>query len=259
MNRRAATAAGALLLPLAIVASAATFTDTSIKETGEAATPTETLPLSPTERTRAHAWDLSETQWRRYRQLMQGIRGSISPATISPIEVLGIHARSDEERRQYAEQWARLMREDVDRILRFQHAYDAAGRRLYPNESLIDPARLPGRSLNSDLLRPTDRVLLFLRSDCLGCDRLLRRLLGHIDRIAGVDIYLTDLDAGDDEAVRAWASQHQIRPEWVHRRQVTLNHDAGALGRLTQGQGETPYLLRRRGNALVPLAASDLW
>jgi integrating conjugative element protein (TIGR03759 family) len=246
------------LLFASTAVSAAALTDTPARETDVTVTPTDTLPLSPTERTQARAWELSDTQWRRYRQLMQGIRGSVSPDTISPIEVLGIHARSDDERRQYAEQWVRLMREDVDRILKFQHAYDAAGRRLYPNEPLIDPARLPGRSLNPDLLRPTDRVLLFLRSDCLSCDRVLRRLLGRIDRIAGVDIYLTDLDAGDDGAVRTWASQHQIRPEWVRRRQVTLNHDAGALGRLTQGQGETPYLLRRRGNALVPLAASDL-
>lgn len=234
MSKRPAAAVGVCLLLVSASVSAAELTDTSIKETGVTVTPTDALPLSPTERTRARAWGLSETQWRRYRQLMQGIRGSISPATISPIEVLGIHARSDTERWQYAERWARLMRKDVNRILAFQRAYDAAGRRLYPNEPLIDPERLPGRSLHPDRLRPGDRVLLFLRSDCLSCDRLLRRLLGRIDRIAGIDIYLTDLEAGDDEAVRHWASQHQIRPEWVRRRQVTLNRDAGALGRLTQ-------------------------
>ena len=34
--------------------------------------------------------------------------------------------------------WARAMHEDADRILAFQHAYDAASKRLYPNEPLID-------------------------------------------------------------------------------------------------------------------------
>jgi len=258
MSRRSTITTSVFLLLTSTAVSAAKLTDMPLKGVGVTATPIETLPLSPTERTKAHAWNLSETQWRRYRQLMQGIRGSISPATLSPIEVLGIHARSDDERRQYAEQWVRLMREDVDRILEFQHAYDEAGKRLYPDEALIDPERLPGRSLNPGLLRPRDRVLLFLRNDCPTCDRLLRKLLGHIDRIAGIDIYLTDLATGDDEAVRHWASSHQIQPEWVRSRRVTLNHDAGALEKLTQGQGEPPYLLRRRGKDLLPLAVSDL-
>ena len=84
--------------------------------------------------------------WRRYKQLMQGIRGSISPATISPIEVLGIHARDDAERQRYAEVWAHAMYEDAGRILAFQRAYDAATKRLYPNMSLIDISRLPGKT-----------------------------------------------------------------------------------------------------------------
>ena len=63
-------------------------------------------PLSPTDKARATIWDLSDTEWRRYRSLMDGIRGSISPATLSPIEVLGIHARDEAERRRYAERWA---------------------------------------------------------------------------------------------------------------------------------------------------------
>jgi len=100
-------------------------------------------PLSPTEKARATTWNLSDTEWRRYRSLMDGIRGSISPATLSPIEVLGIHARDEAERRRYAERWARLMREDAERILAFQHAYDQAWQRLFPAEPLIDLARLP--------------------------------------------------------------------------------------------------------------------
>ena len=47
------------------------------------------------------------------------------------------------ERRRYAERWARMMRDDAERILAFQHAYDQAWRRLFPAEPLIDPAQLP--------------------------------------------------------------------------------------------------------------------
>ena len=76
-----------------------------------------TTPLSPVEKTRAEAWDLSDIEWQRYRALMEGIRGSISPATLSPIEVLGIHARDEGERRRYAERWARLRAAQGDRLL----------------------------------------------------------------------------------------------------------------------------------------------
>ncbi len=54
-----------------------------------------TTPLSALETARAEAWKLSQTEWRRYRSLMEGVRGSISPSTLSPIEVLGIHARDE--------------------------------------------------------------------------------------------------------------------------------------------------------------------
>jgi len=37
-------------------------------------------------------WGLSSAEYARYEELMKGIRGSISPKTISPLEVLGIHA-----------------------------------------------------------------------------------------------------------------------------------------------------------------------
>ena len=101
-------------------------------------------------------------------------------------------------------------------------------------------------------------MLFFTRPDCFHCDRLLARLLNRIDEVAGIDIYLADIDAGDEVAVRAWASERGIRPEWVKRRKVTLNFDAGALDRLTGGQALVPVLMRRRGEHIEPLSASAL-
>ncbi len=217
-----------------------------------------TTPLSPVEKTRAEAWDLSDIEWQRYRALMEGIRGSISPATLSPIEVLGIHARDEGERRRYAERWARRMRDDAERILAFQHADDRAWKRLFPSDRVIDPARLPDGETDDVTLQPTDRVLFFTRPDCASCDALLRRLLKRVDTLAGVDIYLLGLPTNDDKAVRDWAEQQAIEPRWVRSRQVTLNHDGGALSQLTQGQGAVPTMLRRRDDVLTVLSPSVL-
>ncbi len=247
-----------LALVISIPAFAMEVSGTQVKESNTSVSATDENTLTSSDRARSRLWELSETEWRRYKQLMQGIRGSISPPTISPIEVLGIHARDQDERRRYAEMWARAMREDVSRILAFQHAYDEAGKRLYPNEQLIDINRLPGRVDTTSSLQPGDRVLFFTRPDCPACDALLVKLLKRIDAVTGIDIYITGVKSGDDQAVRDWAAGHAIKPEWVRSRRVTLNHEAGVLEKLTQGKGKIPYILRRQGKDLSVLRASEL-
>jgi integrating conjugative element protein (TIGR03759 family) len=251
-----------IILSIALLASnpvcAIELSNTQVRQTGHGESSIETNTLSATDLARARLWDLSEMEWHRYKQLMQGIRGSISPSTISPIEVLGIHARDEAERQRYAEVWARAMREDVERILMFQRAYDAAGKHLYPNEPLIDVDRLPGKAEETSALQSTDRLLFFARTECPACDMLVGKLLHRIDEVSGIDIYLLGLAPGDDASVRDWATGHQVDPEWVRSRRLTLNHDGGALASLTGGQGASPYILRRRGTDVSRLRASDL-
>jgi integrating conjugative element protein (TIGR03759 family) len=239
-------------------AYATDISKTKVKQTGRGESSMEANELSAADLSHARIWELSEVEWHRYKQLMQGVRGSISPATISPIEVLGIHARDEAERQRYAEAWVRAMYEDAGRILAFQHAYDAAIKRLYPNEPLIDIDRLSEKTQKKNPFQSTDRLLFFTRPDCPACDVLMTKLLKKIDDVSGIDIYLTDVAPGNDGAVRDWASHHQIDPEWVRSRRITLNHDGGALDELTSGQGEVPYVLHRQGEDLFQLRASDL-
>ena len=151
-----------------------------------------------------------------------------------------------------------LMHEDAERILAFQRAYDIAAKRLYSNEPLIDVTRLPEMTEDTVPLQSGDRLLFFTRPECPACDVLMNRLLKKIDVVSGIDIYLRDVAPGDDAAVRAWASTHRIEPDWVRSRRITLNHDAGALDRLTHGQGDIPSVFRRRGEDVIPLRAADL-
>jgi len=258
MSSRFRFPAVGLVLAMSLPVYAGNVASTLTTETGKETSTSERSVLSESERTHARTWNLSETEWQRYRQLMQGIRGSISPGTISPIEVLGIHARDEAERQRYADAWAHAMHEDVDRILAFQHAYDAAGKRLYSNEPLIDVDQLPAKAEATSVFQSIDRLLFFARPACPVCDALMNKLLKRIDEVSGIDIYLLGLAPGDDAAVRTWASTHRIDPEWVRSRRVTLNHDAGALGKLTGGEGQVPYLMRRRGEDVSQLRASDL-
>ena len=218
---------------------------------------------------RAQQWDLEAGEWERYRSLLQGIRGSISPATLSPVEVLGIHARNAGERRLYAEQWARMMREDAARILAFQLAYDEAQRRLFPGEDLIDEAVLVAVAARSvpdardTAWQPGDRVLLFAATDCPDCDAVLTRLLGQLSRLEGIDLYLMDVSVGEEPRIREWARARKIDPALVSDERLTLNINGGALEQVIAQTGQPatslPMLVLRRGKQLLPLQSADAW
>lgn len=214
---------------------------------------------------RVEQWALDDTEWQRYQTLLQGIRGSVSPVTLSPIEVLGIHARTDEERQRYAERWAVMMREDAERILAFQRAYDEASRRLFPSSVLIDPQHLSHARPVIDAAsqftwQASDRVLFFADTQCPACDAVLERLVSQLDHFSGIDLYLTDVANGEEERIRDWAASQRIDPHWVSQHKITLNIDAGALDQVTAHTGLShhpmPTLILRRDDRLRPLPVS---
>jgi integrating conjugative element protein (TIGR03759 family) len=198
-------------------------------------------------------WGLDETEWKRYQSLMTGIRASISPATLSPIEVLGIHATSEAERDKYAKQFAQMMRDDTERVLAFQRAYDRAWQTLNPSGLIFDASRLPLQSPIQDGTRPGDRLLLFVPiQDCAACRERLAAALEGRRAGAHLDIYLTG-DASDD-AIRAWAKTSGIDPADVNARRTTLNHERGELAHIAGGAAP-PVLARIRNNETLLLQA----
>ncbi|WP_404299140.1 integrating conjugative element protein [Alicycliphilus denitrificans] len=99
--------------------------------------------LDDTERHIQQMWGLSNDEMRRAKILAQGPRANFSVERISPLEILGIHARSDAERRQYAERLARIFHADVERSIAWDREMQAAMARLYPNEPMVSYDGLP--------------------------------------------------------------------------------------------------------------------
>ncbi|MBD9357349.1 TIGR03759 family integrating conjugative element protein [Methylomonas albis] len=204
---------------------------------------------------RREQWSLSTDEWNRYKSLMQGIRGSISPASISPIEVLGTHARDDQERKRYAEIWARMRHEDAERILVFQQAYAEAFQRLYPNELLVDLRRLkfPGQQA----LDSGERLLVFLKSKhCPACESLVQRLLRQpAFQTQRIDLYFVDTQPQrDDGLIQQWAKQQHIDNDRIRQGLLTLNHDQGNYFKVTQQLvGTMPQVFKLKGQTLEAL------
>ena len=225
--------------------------DTEISDTG----------IDETGRLHLEQWNLAPQEYLRYKSLMAGPRGSFSVPNISPLEVLGIHARTSRERREYADRLVRLQYEDTERVLAFEREVQAAWRRL--GKPMFDPARFsPGPTANrgfsgivSTAIHRKQRLALFVASrDCPACLYLTRQL-ADLPELPGLDVYVTDTD--DDDAIRDFARQAGIPKAAVSERRITLNRGAALAGifQLDLDGAGLPMLFLRDGDRLVPATA----
>ncbi|CFQ34427.1 TIGR03759 family integrating conjugative element protein [Yersinia bercovieri] len=183
----------------------------------------------------AQQWGLTTEEWQRYQQLRQGRRGILSPG-LDPITMLGVEARSEEERRYYAELSVRLDFQRVEAELAFQREVNFAWERAYPD---ILPVQVAGGNLGQG----SHRLALFIRTDCgTPCENKVASLLASLRPL---DIYLVGSN-GKDETVRTWARKLAIPVERVKAKTVTLNHDRGQW--IKFGQGRMPVVLQQGEN-----------
>ncbi len=191
------------------------------------------------EQRRAEAWGLKREEWTRYRELMHGPLGIYSP-NLDPLTALGIEARSEEERKRYAQLQARMEGVRVEKLFAYQRAYDEAWKELHPNLPRVRLTQLgepqhgvPGSANDA-------RIAVFVKAECPACDT---RVLALQAVGRPFDLYMVGT-RGDDGAIRAWASRIGIDPKKVHARTITLNHDAGRWLQVGDG-GALPALLRQ--------------
>ncbi|WP_292404220.1 MULTISPECIES: TIGR03759 family integrating conjugative element protein [unclassified Methylophaga] len=194
-------------------------------------------------------WGLSESEYARYEELMEGVRGSISPDTISPLEVLGIHAQNEAERKKYARLWADMMEQDTERVLAFQRAYDEAWRDK-GNKPLIDieqirsqlpsvPETTPQQLSNTT----TKRTLIATKlTDCEACDKKIQQLLTMmlVDQSLHLDVYFSDSSDKENSVIRQWAMENRIDAELLRNRRITLNHGQALMKQYQLDEGQLP-------------------
>lgn len=190
-----------------------------------------TAPTAATEERSARDWGLQPEEWTRYRRLMQGPVGIYSP-NLDPLTALGMEARSDTERRHYAELQVQAEARRVEKVLAYQRAYDDAWKRLHPGLQVVNLPDTEGSGAPG-------RLAVFVKEHCPACEAQVQQLQSAGDAF---DLYLVG-SREDDSRVRAWASQVGIDPAKVRARTITLNHDAGRW--LSIGlPGELPAVVR---------------
>ncbi|SDC41571.1 integrating conjugative element protein, PFL_4693 family [Paracidovorax valerianellae] len=208
----------------------------------------ESRPLDQArdEERQAREWNLRAEEWSRYRALMQGPLGTYSPG-LDPLTALGIEARSDEERRRYAELQVQAEARRVEKTLSYQRAYDAAWQRLHPGQERVNLQGVQGVQADTSKdgmpgAAEPGRIAVFVKDGCAPCNQRALQL-----QAAGTafDLYVVG-SRGDDERIRRWATQAGIDPARVRARTITLNHDGGRW--LSLGlPGDLPAVVREVG------------
>lgn len=190
----------------------------------------------------ANEWGLSAEEWARYDEIMDGPLGVYSP-NLDPLTALGIEARSDAERRRYAELQVRAESRRVEKLLTYQRAYDQAWQRLQPGVqrvNLPDAAKGTGRQVMGSAMGGSGRTAVFVRDNCPSCEQVVRRLQNSG---TSFDVYMVG-SRSDDSRIRTWAQRAGVEPAKVRDRAITLNHDGGRW--MTLGvSGDLPAVVRR--------------
>ncbi len=243
------------LIPLLFLTQAV-FAEPGATNSQPSSTSTTKTQLLASERAVAETWGLDVEEWQRYRHLQQGIRGSISPSTLSPIEVLGIHARDAAERRHYAELWARAMHDDAERVLAFQHAYDAAFKRLYSNQPMIDLAKLANQEVPPARFGAADRLILITSLNCPSCDTVFEKLRTHIDKVEGIDVFVVG-EGAELAAIRDWVRTNNINASWLRSRRLTVNKGTEGI-ELAGGVPTPPAIYRLTNGSIEQVAYAEL-
>jgi len=184
----------------------------------------------------ARDWGLRTEEWARYEELMDGPLGIYSP-NLDPLSALGVEARSDEERRRYAELQVQAEARRVEKLLAYQRAYDDAWQRLHPG---LQRVNLPDATPSGMSIAGSGRMAIFVKDECATCGLLVQRLQAASTEF---DLYMVG-SRQDDARIRDLAKRMQIDPVRVRRGTITLNHDGGRW--LSLGlPGDLPAVVRQ--------------
>ncbi|RMO79210.1 hypothetical protein ALQ33_01870 [Pseudomonas syringae pv. philadelphi] len=235
-NLRMFTLVGITLLTQVGLANAATNNSPQSNSREQQSVLTDSQSQSSDEML-AQDWNLSSQEWQRYHTLMQSSRGVYSPG-LDPLTALGIEARSDEERRRYAELQVKAEAQRTAKELAYQRAYDDAFERLYPNLMPIASSASQA-SAAGPANQGNGRLAVFVKDGCPECSIRVKALQAQKQPF---DVYMVG-SQNDDERIRNWAIVSGIDPANVRTRQITLNHDGGRWLGLSLG-GELPAVVR---------------
>ena len=227
---------------------------------GELETTTLQIESSQAQRyqTDAERWGLSLEEWMRYLEIKAGPRGMWSPG-LDPIAYLALEAETIAEQRHYAIIYAHMQDRRIRSELRIDRFRREEVKKIYQSKKTFDQDILGGTRANKSNLRMLNKSILSSPADALLFgDRLLyfvdvslspkaqvQILVSKIDQYDGVGLDIYVAGAKDDNEIMVWAQEMGIDRDRVESGLVSLNHENGALKKISKDNSTSQLYLSR--------------
>ena len=206
------------------------------------------LTLTESQIHEASVWGLTVDEEKRYVQLMQN-RSALYYEGLhqTPIDVLGINARNEDEREHFAKLSALQEAQKVAKNIAWNNAFYKAYNELFKDVPVVgafDPSPFSPNNYQPIALQVSDTLYWFIKPEH-AVKTVLLPLIEAIQSTSNTTLHLMLLDA-DDIGIQQWASLNQIPRELVTEGRITLNHGELSFDALTLKNKTTPLLLLSR-------------
>ena len=230
-----------------------TFNDATLARTGLTANHDDLtseqdinkLQLNEQQLHEAKVWELTLEEEKRYVLLMQN-KSSIYYKGLrqTPLDILGLNARTETERNHFAELAAFQEAQKVSKNIAWNNAFHKAYIKLFQNVPVVgdfDPSPYSPYAYKPIQLNQGDTLYLFIKPDD-SIKTVLMMLLDAIENTPATHLHLMLLDK-DELSIQLWANKHQIPQHLVNSSQITLNNGNQNYQALTVKNKATPLLL----------------
>ena len=240
------------LLIVLLFSSLSSLADTAVSQSTFGTANVSSIESTSTDY-QSKVWNISSEDWVRYEQIMQS-KGKFLWKELDPITVLGLNARSDSERKRYAEKLAKLEFDNAQKVILLDRAYNKAFHELYGKLPVVDPSKLNiGRAKASLLSVPKasvkgefgDRYIAFVNTQCSACNSMLKQVLNSLQLGVSVDIHFKN---DSRQAITQWATKQGISPESVEVGTITLNPDSALIEQFGQPAEPSLYYFNKASN-----------
>jgi len=186
----------------------------------------EKLTLNEAQVHEAQVWNLSEQEEKRYVFLMQN-RSALyyEDKPLSPVEVLGLNARTAQEREKFAKLAAEQNEQQIAQLLAWRNAYSKAYQartKGLPRVQAFDASKYSPYAYKAIDLRPGDKLFFYLQFDD-PVKAQLAVLYQLIEDTPKTSLQLLFLDKhASKQQINAWAKAHTVPHDLVKQKRISL-------------------------------------
>lgn len=204
-----------------------------------------TIQLNVQQLHEAAVWELTTDEEKRYVLLMQN-RSDLYYRGLrqTPLDILGINARTEDERNHFAELAAKQEAQKVSKNIAWNNAFYKAYNKLFENVPVVgdfDPKPYSPYAHKPVQLNQGETLYFFIKPDD-AVKSVLMLLIEAVETTPNTRLNILLLD-GDEASIQRWANQHQIPQALVNTGQIILNNGELNYQSLTIPKKETPLLL----------------